>query len=353
MTAPIPARWLFAAVLCLPAAPALPETGEGAPYRFADAHLHYVDFFQDSEGMTALFDAMDAAGVAHVALMGMPLTKKWHENEPRRPRYYLGDDAPLYWYSATDAILAEAVRALPPVQRQRVHPFLSGFNPNDKNATLHIEHMIRLYPDLWQGIGEVMTRHDTLSALVEGEVPRADSEAMMRIYRMAARHDLPVLVHSNVTSLRERDLIYLDELRNALAKHPRTRFIWAHAGTSGSINRWQERMPGLVEAIDGLLSEHGNLWIDLSWSVLEPHILKNDDDPRKAWLSLVRKHPDRFMLGSDLVGHFGSLERTLQRFVPLLDALPPEVARKLAHDNFLSVLPSRPARLGDDAKRED
>src|SRR5690606_7124847 len=77
-------------------------------YRFADAHLHYVDFFQDSEGMASLFRAMDAANVRDVALMGMPLTKKWHENEPRRPRYYLGDDAPLYWYSATDAILAEA-----------------------------------------------------------------------------------------------------------------------------------------------------------------------------------------------------------------------------------------------------
>lgn len=322
-------------------------------YRFADAHLHYVDFFQDSEGMASLFRAMDAANVRDVALMGMPLTKKWHENEPRRPRYYLGDDAPLYWYSATDAILAEAVRSLPASKRRRIHPFLSGINPDDKNATLHIEHMIRLYPDFWEGIGEVMTRHDHLTALVQGDVPRADSEAMMRIYRMAARHDLPVLLHSNVTSLRERDLIYLDELRNALERNPRTRIIWAHAGTSGTVNRWQERMPGLVEAIDALLSEHDNLWIDLSWSVLEPHILDGDDDPRRAWLALVRKHPDRFMLGSDLVGRFDSLDRTMQRFVALLDALPPDVARKVAHDNFMSVLPSRPARLGEEEGRDE
>lgn len=175
----------------------------------------------------------------------------------------------------------------------------------------------------------------------------------MRIYRMAARHDLPVLLHSNVTSLRERDLIYLDELRNALERNPRTRIIWAHAGTSGTVNRWQERMPGLVEAIDALLSEHANLWIDLSWSVLEPHILDGDDDPRRAWLALVRKHPDRFMLGSDLVGRFDSLERTMHRFVALLDALPPDVARKVAHDNFMSVLPSRPARLGEAEGRDE
>lgn len=303
--------------------------------------------------MPALFKAMDEAGVEHAALMGMPLTKKWHENEPRRPRYYLGDDASLYWYSATDAILAEAVRSLPAAQRRRIHPFMSGFNPADKNATLHIEHMIRLYPDLWQGLGEVMTRHDNLTALVQGEVPRANSEAMMRIYRIAARHDLPVLLHSNITSLRERDLIYLEELTDALASNPRTRIIWAHAGTSGTINRWQERMPGLAKAIDELLGKHDNLWIDLSWSVLEPHILNSDEDPRKAWLELVRKYPDRFMLGSDVVGHFGSVGKLMNRFAPLLDALPDDVARKLARDNFLSVLPRQPARLADDAGRDE
>ncbi len=342
---------LILLVLVATAAPAAeaPERN----YAYSDAHLHYLDFFQDSEGMTALLAAMDEAGVEHVALMGMPLTKKWHENEPRRPRYYLGDDAPLYWYSATDAILAEAIRSLSAAQRERIHPFLSGFNPNDKNATLHIEHMIRLYPDFWQGIGEVMTRHDHLTALVQGEVPRANSEAMMRVYRMAARHDLPVLLHSNITSLRESDLIYREELVDALSKNPRTRFIWAHAGTSGTINRWQERLPGLAKAIDELLSTNDNLWIDLSWSVLEPHILDNDDDPRKLWLELVRKHPDRFMLGSDVVGRFGSLGKVMNRFAPLLDALPQDVAHKLARDNFLSVLPERPARLAADAVRDE
>jgi predicted TIM-barrel fold metal-dependent hydrolase len=142
-------------------------------------------------------------------------------------------------------------------------------------------------------------------------------------------------------------------LRNALSSNPRTRIIWAHAGTSGTINRWQERMPGLVEAIDTLLTEHDNLWIDLSWSVLEPHILDGDEDPRKAWLTLVKKHPERFMLGSDLVGRFESLEPTMQRFVPLLDSLPADVARKLAHDNFLSILPARPARLSADDQRSE
>lgn len=333
-------RFMTMPILALVALLLMQNTLAAPPQRrYSDAHLHYVDFFQNSQGMDALLAALDKAGVEHVALMGMPMVKMWHEDEPRQPRYFLGDDAPMYWYSATDAILAEAIKTLPEARRRQVHPFLSGFNPTDKNASQHIERMLELYPGLWQGIGEVITRHDHLSALMQGEVPRADSEAMMRIYRTAARHDLPVLLHSNITSLREKDLIYLPELERALQKNPKTRFIWAHAGTSAAINQWQKELPELLATLDRLLHQYDNLWIDLSWSVLEPHILDAKGKPRRAWLELLRRHPDRFMLGSDLVGDFDNLGKVLDRFTPLLDALPPDTARKLARDNFLKVLP--------------
>ena len=107
-------------------------------YRYSDAHLHYVDFFQESDGMPKLLAAMDAGRIDHVMISGIPVAKKWHENEPKRPRYYAGDDAPVYWYSATDVLVAAALQELDAEQRKRFHPFLSGFNPNDKNADAHI-----------------------------------------------------------------------------------------------------------------------------------------------------------------------------------------------------------------------
>lgn len=310
-------------------------------YRYADAHLHYVDFFQESEGTERLFAAMDAARIDTAVLMGIPVMKKWHEDEPKKPRYYQGDDAPLYWYSATDPILAEAVRAMTPAQRKRVLPFLSGFNPNDKNATAHIEMMLRLYPDVWAGIGEVFTRHDDLTAMIQGEAPRANNEAMQRIYKLAAKHDLPVLLHSNLTSVREREPLYLEELTDALDKHPDTRFLWAHAGTSAELHRAQGKLTFLRETLDDLLGTYPNLWIDLSWSVLDPYILDADGVPRAAWIALIEKYPDRFVLGSDLVGHFDKLGEKLQAFDPLLDALPEDVAQKVAHGNLQALLPKR------------
>lgn len=146
-------------------------------YRYSDAHVHYVDFFQESEGIPRLLEAMDKGRVDHVMLSGVAVAKKWHEDEPKRPRYYAGDDAGAYWYSATDVIVAAAVKSLPAEQRRRVHPFLTGFNPTDKNADAHIRRMLELDPGLWQGIGEIFTRHDDLTALTYGDVPRANNEA--------------------------------------------------------------------------------------------------------------------------------------------------------------------------------
>lgn len=310
-------------------------------YVYSDAHLHYVDFFQDSEGMDPLLEAMAANGIEHAMLSGIPVAKKWHENEPKRPRYYAGDDANAYWYSATDVLIAHAYKKLPAEQRQRFHPFLSGFNPNDKNADAHIRRMLELDPGLWQGIGEVFTRHDDLTALIHGDVPRANNEALARVYHLAAEYDLPVMLHANITSKRERNPLYLQEIEEPLRNHPHVRFIWAHAGTSMEIHRHQKKLEFLLPTLERLLASYPNLYIDLSWSVLRPYLLDGQGNPDPQWLQLVSSYPARFMLGSDVVGRFDSLGELMRGFEPFLDALPEQVARQVAHDNFLAVLPRK------------
>ena len=310
-------------------------------YAYSDAHLHYVDFFQETAGMDTLLQAMASNRIEHVMISGIPVAKKWHEDEPKRPRYYAGDDADAYWYSATDVWVAAAVNALTPERREHFHPFLSGFNPNDKNSAAHIQRMLDLNPGLWQGIGEVFTRHDDLTALISGDTPRANNEALHNVYTLAGEHDLPVLLHSNITSKREKNPLYLSELEEPLGKHPKTRFIWAHAGTSAEIHRHQTQMPFLLPTLERLLATYPNLYIDLSWSMLTPYLLDGQGRARPEWVALVERFPDRFMLGSDVVGRFDKLGEEMRSFDPFLDALPQSVARKVARDNFLSVLPKK------------
>lgn len=328
--------WVTVFVLLAPLAVA-----EARDYRYSDAHLHYVDFFQETDGMHKLLEAMDAGNIEHVMISGIPVAKKWHENEPKRPRYYAGDDAPVYWYSATDVLVAAALEELDEQQRTRFHPFLSGFNPNDKNADAHIRRMLELHPGLWQGLGEIFTRHDDVTALTEGDTPRANNEALARVYHLAAEFDLPVMLHSNITSKRERNPLYLVELEEPLRNHPHTRFIWAHAGTSMEVHRHLQKLDFLLPTVSRLLDDYPNLYIDLSWTMLRPYLLNKEGEPDADWLKLVERHPTRFVLGSDVVGRFGSLAEGMQAFAPFLDALPEEVARQVARDNFLAILPRK------------
>ena len=334
------ALWLTRQQLTVGAALALLLGSQLAQARaYVDGHLHYVDFFQESDGMPALLEAMDESDIRRAAIMGVPVAKMWQEDEPKKPRYYAGDDAALYWYSATDFELLHAIQALTPKEQRRFIPFLSGINATDKNAAAHLRRALELNPGFWQGIGEVFTRHDDVTALVHGDTPRANSEAMIKVYKVAAEFDLPVLVHSNVTSKRERNPLYLEELEEALQKNPEVKIIWAHAGTSKELHRHQDELDFLRPLLKRLLRQYDNLTIDLSWTLLEPYLLDEKGTPRPQWLALLEQYPTRFVLGSDVVGRFANLGKIMQSFEPVLQALPKEVAQAIAHDNFLALLP--------------
>nr|WP_319061285.1 amidohydrolase family protein [Pseudomonas aeruginosa] len=208
-------------------------------------------------------------------------------------------------------------------ERRRAHPSHAGAGPGTLAG-----HRRDLYP---------------ATALTYGDVPRANNEALARVYHLAAEFDLPVLLHANVTSKRERNPLYLAEIEEPLRNHPHVRFIWAHAGTSMEIHRHQKKLDFLLPTLGRLLQRYPNLYIDLSWSVLRPYLLDEQGKPDPQWLALVERFPQRFMLGSDVVGQFDSLPELMASFDPFLDALPEQVARQVARDNFLAVLPRQPA----------
>ena len=318
---------------------AAPSADESAhPYEMVDGHLHLFNFVQETSGARALLKAMDDAGVTESVVLGMPLVKKWDEGDPIRPTYYLDNDSRAYWYSATDFLVARAILDLPKDQQVRLHPFICGFNSADRNAVDHVSRMLALYPDFWQGIGEVFLRHDELTALTYGDVPRADSSAFGRLLDLAASRDLPVLVHSNIGAAWRQQPDYLFEMESALRLHPNTRVIWAHAGISRRIV-----IANHTEILRRMLARYANLAIDLSWVLFDQEIAPGGVLDRK-WVSLIEEYPGRFVIGSDAVASFDQYKPTLSRYCILLNELKPETARKVARDNFLNLLPA--ARTG-------
>ena len=123
-----------------------------------------------------------------------------------------------------------------------------------------------------------------------------------------------------------------------MRKNPETTFIWAHVGISNSLH-----VDNLPEIAAELLDTYPNLYFDLSWLVYDNEIAKNGE-LSQTWVALIEKYPDRFMIGSDFVGHFKPVEayrKEIRKYDLLLNALKPTTAVKVARENFLRLLPSK------------
>ena len=83
-----------------------------------DSHFHLTNYVQQG---TDIHDFLAIMGtkVGRVALFGIPLQQQWsYQNSGDfAPTYYLQTDAPLYYYSFTDAYIAMAYRSLTPNNR--------------------------------------------------------------------------------------------------------------------------------------------------------------------------------------------------------------------------------------------
>src|SRR4029453_18268044 len=86
-------------------------------------------------------------------LFGIPLQQTWSyaNSGDYAPTYYLQTDAPLYYYSFTDAYIAMAYRSLPPAQRARFDPMITGFNPADMYAADHVRRGVETSPGVFVG----------------------------------------------------------------------------------------------------------------------------------------------------------------------------------------------------------
>ena len=357
---------------------------DAAQNRRADSHFHLLDFLQNGEflntdgrfpgtewGVTeggrystlpfgergrrieALLRGMEEAQVDHVMVSGMPFIKKWSENEPfLRPRYYLDSSSRVKRARDTDITVASAIvdyraaYADDPArlaELAKIHPFITGFDGTDLGAVDLIVKRIKEFPGIWEGIGEVMSRHDDLTNLSFGERPRADHPALVRVCRFAGEHFLPVSIHHNIAPISRspseiKRPLYLDEFVQLLRQcrweedgvDYTTRFIWCHAGISRRVT-----IADLPFWIEEVLTEAGEqIYIDLSWVVLEDYIYQDLD----RWIELIEHFPGQFMIGSDAVGGASRIDQELDRFDRLLAELPTDVRVRVEHDNFACLM---------------
>jgi hypothetical protein len=168
-------RWTATALLCsVLALPVLwPRGGlsaEDDTSLFNDSHFHLTNYVQQGIDVRQ-FLAIMGTRVGRSTLFGIPLQQQWSYGNSGdfAPTYYLQTDAPLYYYSFTDAYIAMAYRALTPAEQARFDPMITGFNPADMYGVDHIRRVLTTFPGVFSGIGEFSIHKEFVSAKISGE----------------------------------------------------------------------------------------------------------------------------------------------------------------------------------------
>src|SRR5215471_14512255 len=135
-----------------------------------DVHFHLTNYIQRGTDIHEFLRIMGTK-VGRVAVFGIPLQQQWsYQNSGDfAPTYYLQTDAPLYYYSFTDAYIAMAYRSLPKEQQSRFDPMITDFNPADMYAADHIRRVLLTFPGVFSGIGEFTIHKEFVSSKIAGE----------------------------------------------------------------------------------------------------------------------------------------------------------------------------------------
>ncbi|MDE2972787.1 MAG: amidohydrolase family protein, partial [Acidobacteriota bacterium] len=220
-------------------------------------------------------------------------------------------------------------------------------NPTDMYATDHIRRVLRLYPGVFSGIGEFSIHKEVVSPKTVGHVASLRNPALDRILEFAGEVGLLALVHNDVDVILPHEgarPTHFDPFIEVVRRHPGTTILWAHAG----LGRFVEPTPGYVELLEELLRDEGlsHLYLDLSWDVVAEQIVA-PPETLAAWISLVDRWPDRFILGSDSVVATGAdaYLGALEAWRPLLDGLDPDSSEKVRLGNYELLFDSARERV--------
>jgi predicted TIM-barrel fold metal-dependent hydrolase len=337
------------------AAPA--QTASSSPPDFDDSHFHLTNYVQQGITVPKFLEIMGTR-VGRSTLFGIPLQQTWsYENSGDfAPTYYLQSDAPLYYYSFTDAFIATAYLALPPEQRARFDPMITGFNPADMYAVDHIRRVLRAFPGVFSGIGEFSIHKEFVSSKVAGETASLTNPALDRILDFAADSGLVVILHNDIDmpfAKPDTEPVYLAQTKAVLKRHPRTTIIWAHIGLGRVVHPAQASQPSapterppMLEIVEGMLSDPAlsHVCFDISWDEVAKYIVASPEITARA-AALIDRFPDRFLFGTDTVApatpqaYYGVYEM----YAPLWHQLTPEASLKVRRGNY--------ERLFDEGRR--
>jgi len=329
---------------------ATPQAPADAPDQFYDSHFHLTNYIQQGIDVRDFLTIMGTR-VGRSTLFGIPLQQQWsYANSGEfAPTYYLQSDAPLYYYSFTDAAIAMAYRSLSKAEQARFDPMITGFNPADMYAADHVRRVLRTFPGVFTGIGEFSIHKEFVSSKISGETASLVNPALDRVLDFAAEAGLVVILHNDIDmpfAKTDAEPVYLTQMKALLKRHPKASIIWAHTGLGRVVHPANvsaaaaERSADHVEILEGLLADaaFAHVNFDISWDEVAKYAVSSPQTSART-AALLNKYPDRFLFGTDTVAPAGPAPyyAVFDMWAPVFRLLTPEASLKVRKGNYQRI----------------
>ena len=318
-------------------------------YLFNDSHFHLTNYVQKGTDIHKYLEIMGDK-VGRSTLFGIPLQQQWSYGNSGdfAPTYYLQSDAPLYYYSFTDAYIARVYQALPKEQQARLDPMITGFNPTDMYGADHIRRVLELFPGVFSGIGEFSIHKEFVSSKVAGETASLTNPALDRILDFAGEVGLAVIIHNDIDmpfAKQGTEPVYLKQMKDLLRRHSRTTIIWAHIGLGRIVHpvegqasaNAEERSPAYQQIVEQLVDDPtlAHVYYDISWDEVAKYAIANPQVEKRV-ADMFNSHPDRFLFGTDNVAppDQAAQLRVYHLWDPVWALLTPEASLKIRKGNY-------------------
>jgi hypothetical protein len=318
-------------------------------YLFNDSHFHLTNYVQKGTDIKVYMQIMGDK-VGRSTLFGIPLQQMWSygNSGDYSPTYYLQTDAPLYYYSFTDAYIANAYLSLPPEDRKRLDPMITGFNPADMYAVDHIRRVLETYPGVFEGIGEFSIHKEFVSSKVAGGPASLTNPALDHILDFASEAGMVVILHNDIDvpfAKTNAEPVYLVQMKALLRRHPKTTIIWAHTGLGRVVRPTQvtateeapERPPNHIELIEAMIDDPtlSHVYFDISWDEVAKYAVSSPEIETRV-ADLFNRHPDRFLFGTDNVAppDQATQLRVFHLWDPIFARLTPAASLAIRKGNY-------------------
>jgi predicted TIM-barrel fold metal-dependent hydrolase len=339
---------LLAGLLAIVPASRFQSQKAGNDYEFNDSHFHLTNYIQEGTPVREFLKIMGST-TGRSVLFGIPLQQQWsyRVDGDNAPTYYLDTDAPLYYYSFTDAYIATAYLSVSPQERARFDPMITGFNPTDMYAADHIRRVLRTFPGVFCGIGEFSIHKEFVSSKVAGGVASLRDPALDRVLDLAEEAGLVVIIHNDVDRPfpdPEKPPEYLEPTKALFRRHPGTTIVWAHTG----VGRVVRPIKGHAQMLEDIIADPGmrHVMFDLSWDEVAKYIVASPAS-LKIIADLINRYPERFLFGTDSVAPKDQqqYQKTYRLYDPLWSLLTKDASAKVRKDNYTRTFDAAAARV--------